>query len=115
MATRNSKITLQLINGPSKTDLMASFMTACDRNPFKVIFQIQPGQELPDGSIADSDSKYQAIITKISHEDGSGKSFCIGGKLYDDQNGRLSITLKPQFKGYTHTTSGDGWISFASV
>lgn len=106
---------LQVNNGPSKMDLMTSFITAMAKapnQPFKVTFEVEAGQELPQNTITAIGYKYQAVITGISHEDGSGESFCLEGVLYDDHNGQLKIAFRYRFKGYFHARSRAGYLTF---
>ena len=106
---------LQVSNGPSKMDLITSFVTAqakAPNQPFKVTFEIQPGQVLPENAVSTAGYKYQAVIDGISHEDGSGESFCIDGTLYNNRKGQLKIALRYRFTGYFHTRDRSGYVTF---
>lgn len=108
---------LRVDNGPSKQDLLTSLATAMAKapnQPFKVIFEIEAGQELPNGRISTAGYKCQAVITGMMHEDGSGESFCIDGSLHDNYNGRLRIAMNYRFKGYFHTRSRSGYLQFTA-
>lgn len=114
MITRK-KFQLQVNNGPSKMDLITSLITSqakAPNGPFKVTFEVEPGQELPQKVISTTGYKYQAVIDGISHEDGSGESFCIKGRLYDNYNGQLKVAISYRFAGYFHTHSREGRLTF---
>lgn len=115
MITAEKEFKLQVTDGPSKMDLFMSLATAMEKkpnHPFMVEFEIEGGKILPSGVNSTAGDRMQARILGISHEDGSGKSFCIEGTLYDNRNGELSTPLQCRFNGYYHTGSCSGYLAF---
>jgi len=112
---RKKEFRLQVNNGPSEMDLLASFITAyakAPNQPFKVTFEIESEQGLPQGDISTPSYKYQAVITKISREEWDENRFTISGILYDDHNGQLKMEIHRCFDGYFHTGSRKGCLTF---
>lgn len=92
-----------LKGGPSKLDLLTSFSTAYAKTPnqpFVVTFTFAPDQELPDGSNINEHCTCDAVITGIRHEDGSGESFILTGRVRRPYNKHM---LEYDFESYFDT------------
>lgn len=115
MITRK-EFQLQVCDGPSKLDLLTSFATAMAKKPnqpFRVTFEVQPNQMVPQLVTSTRGYKFQAVIHSITHEDSSGESFNLSGTLYDNHNGQLNCYIQSNFTGYYHANSRKGVLNFA--
>src|SRR4051812_6792135 len=85
---------------PAKFDLSVAFFR---REPAR--FTVQ-GQDFPNGS-----QEIEVILNHLSHEDGSGSSFCFEGYTKSDIPG-MNTSGGAYIRGWFRTTNGHGWLSF---
>lgn len=88
-----------VVNGPSKFDLMLGLFDSKAVNARAVAFQLQDGRCI------------EVVVNAVSQEDGSGESWNIEGRAR-----RLSTDVGPvppvprRLKGYYSTQGRKGWL-----
>lgn len=85
----------EIMDGPSKFDLMTALFVWKPERP-KVLFSYGAGS-------------FNATISAVEAEDGSGESWNIKGYAYDNA---ARVKIHRQFHGYFHTGKRRGYITF---
>lgn len=103
----SAKKFFNITNGPSNHQLVDALKYAYDKqNPHFAIFSIQLSDENHmngNSKSAPSDMEQKVVIHSLSHEDGSGYSFCFDGTM-DLPNDNTSYHVS----GYYHSKSHKG-------
>ncbi len=87
--------------GPSKFELLLALFDSRQVNTRKVEFR------------TDADTLYDAVITSVEREDGSGESWNIRGYLSEKKPGAKIPSPSTNFEGYFRTDTRKGSLKFA--
>ena len=115
--TVNEKWIYLIKAGPSKDAIFDSCKSACDKEASTVTFEIELSYKEPQNPFGSANVPLlitDAIITSVSHEDGSGESFHLLGRCTVDLSyyDETAEPTKYRFSAYYNSNTGEGIISF---
>lgn len=103
----DAKYRFNITNGPSKMDLMFSLFDSDRRDGKTAIFEVIESNESGQRITTDFEG-LRIRINGVSHEDGSGESWCFSGYIVGPSRKDLNFG---RVQGWFRSSNRSGWLN----